>query len=121
MINVSPNRSAHQASLPRPSAPLALSRSVRMYCVKVGALRDPNHGRRNAPGLVVLRVFRVLVHPRGPPRPSLLHVTVGALRDQQCGQRNAPEHSVRGVLSVLQAAIPRRVEVGAHRMSKRGH
>merc|ERR1712151_242515 len=86
VINVSPNRSAHQASLPRPPAPLVLSRSVRMYCVKVGALRDLNHGRRSAPGLVVLRVFRVLVHPRGPPRPPLLHVTVGALRDQQCGQ-----------------------------------
>ena len=116
MINVSPNRSAQQASLPRPSAPLALSRSVRMHCVKVGALRDPNHGRQNAPGLVVLRVFRVLVQPRGPPRPSLLHVTVGAFRDQ-----HAPEHSVRGVLSVLQAAIPRCVEVGAHQMSKLGH
>merc|ERR1712038_1953445 len=51
VINVSPNRSAQQASLPRPSAPLALSRSVRMYCVKVGALRDLNHGRQNAPGL----------------------------------------------------------------------
>merc|ERR1712193_535754 len=34
VINVSPNRSAHQASLPRPSAPLALRRSVRMRCVK---------------------------------------------------------------------------------------